>query len=118
MDIYLAIIVISTGLLTFLCVVSLLLSLAAYRLKRFPAKRLAELELELADIKDILDGVRALLKKLNARGARLAGKASERAEEGEESVHHPDSWAQLPGETPEAWKRRMRQTNLRAGRKP
>lgn len=94
-----------------LSLVSIVFSVQARRQVRFPTKRLSDVELSLIDIEDRVSGVVKLTKKLNARFAARVRTEPKEIEE------HPDSWAQLPGEDPEAWKRRVR-VKIQSGQKP
>ena len=103
---------ISTGLSTILAVVSIIVAVQARKFRRFPTKRLGELELEVVDLHDQVASAMKLTKKINARVAsRQARDAKKEIED------HPDSWAQGANESDKEWKTRIRR-KIHMGERP
>lgn len=105
-----------TGLSTVLSVAAIVTAIRALGVKRFPRKMLFSLVADVEDVKDIQGQQAKLLKKLNARWASRA--ARERQNDPTPVPTGNDSWAQLPGETSEQWKARIRRTKLVRNERP
>lgn len=80
-----------------------------------PARKVVELELELADLSHAHEQLKLSHKRLNARVGMAAArkKAAEMPDDDDDDTQQPSrsdaSTAMLPGETPQQWKARMRE---------
>lgn len=99
--------VLSTVLSTGACVIAY----RALRTRRFPLRKLHDLELECSELRHEVDSLTDKFKRLNARTNMRAARealASQKAEEKPEADHSHVSLSQQPGETSTEWKARVR----------
>lgn len=84
-----------------------------------PKRRLGEIDLQLGDIEHDINSLRSTIRRLNARvGMRDARDKKSGNGTPEPEAAERDPFSMRPGESPEEWKRRMRQGPLRAGIAP
>jgi len=82
------------------------LLVARYKRDSDPGKRVKRLELELAELADLVDQTMLSIKKLHGRANARAAREREAAQ----APNPLDPMERLPGETGEQWKARMGRT--------
>ena len=111
----------STGCALVFSVLALIISTRNVAL---PRRKLTQIDLTLGDIDHDIQSIRSSVRRINARvgmrdaRAKKGDKASGSDEAGEQTNGTDGEYSQLPGETPQQWKERMRKGPLRRGIRP